>query len=112
MLTDGRTNMTKLILAFAIFRTLLKILQCVEKSVRVHRQGMIPYSYLAIGQDLKVGDRRLCKGTYEGNISDLSCQSHTKYIDIILSLLYVSEDVNTTICGKQEEGCVNLARSE
>jgi len=73
---------------------------------------MIPYSYFVIGQDLKVGNRGLCKGTYEGNISDLSCQSHTKYIDITLSLFYVSEDMDTAICGKEEEGCVNLARSE
>jgi len=45
-------------------------------------------------------------------ISDLSFQSFTTYIDIILSLLYVSEDVNTAICGKQEEGCAELARSK
>ena len=110
--TEGRTSMTNLIFVFVIFRKRLKIRQCVQKSLRVHRQGMIPYSYLATWQDLKVGNRRLCKGTYEGNISDLSCQSHTTYIDIILSLFYVSEDVDTAICGKQEEGCVNLARSE
>jgi hypothetical protein len=84
----------------------------IEKSLRVQRQGMVPYSYLATGQYLKVGKRRLCKGTYEGNISDLSFQSHTTYIDIILSFLYISEDVETAICGKEEEGCANLARSE
>jgi hypothetical protein len=68
---------------------------------------MIPYSYPATRQDLKVGKRR-----FEGNISDLSFQSHTTYIDIILSLLCVSEDLDTTICGKRDEGCANLARSE
>jgi len=110
--TDGRTNNTYLIFAFAIFRTRLKIQQCVQKPLRVQRQGMIPYSYLAIVQDLKVGKRRLCKGAYESNISDLTFQSHTTYTDVISSLLFVSEDVNTAVCGKQEEGCVNLARSE
>jgi hypothetical protein len=84
MRTDGRTNNTYLIFAFAIFRTRLKIRHCVKKSLRVQRQGMIPYSYLATGQDLKVGKRRLCKCTYEVNIFDLSFQSLSTYIDIIL----------------------------
>jgi hypothetical protein len=70
-------------------------------------QGMIPYSYPATGQDLKIGKTR-----FEGNVSDQTFQTHTAYIDIILSLLCVSEDVNTAICGKEKEDCANLARSE
>jgi len=61
---------------------------------------------------LKVGKRRLCKDAYQDKISDLSFQSHMTYIDIILSLLCVSEDVDTAICSKQDEGCANLARSK
>jgi hypothetical protein len=59
MRTEGRTNNTYLIFAFAIFRTRLKIRQCARKTLRVQRRGMIPYSYLTTGQDLKVG-----KGVY------------------------------------------------
>jgi hypothetical protein len=76
MRTDGWTNNTYIIFAFAIFRTRLKIRQCVEKSLRLQSHSMIPFSYLATGQDLKVGKRWLCKGTYEDNICDLSFQSH------------------------------------
>ena len=112
MRTDGRTNNTYLIFPFAIFLKRLKIRQCVQKSLRVQTKGMIPYCYLATGQDLTVGKRQICKGTHEGNISNLSFQSHTIYIDIILLLFCISEDTDTDICGKQEEGCANLARSE
>ena len=73
---------------------------------------MIPYSHLVTGQDLKVDKRRVRKDTYEGNSSDLSFQSQTTYIDIILSLFYVSEDVNTASCSKEDEACATLARSE
>jgi hypothetical protein len=61
---------------------------------------------------MKVGRRRLCKGAYESNICDLSFQSYTTYIDNILLLLYISEDVETAVCGIQDQGCANLARSE
>jgi hypothetical protein len=60
MRTDGPTNIINLIFAFATFRKGLKICQCVQKSLRVQRQGMIPYSYLATRQHFKVGKTRLC----------------------------------------------------